>query len=140
MEFLKELTNLKSLVLHDFKYVDYAMGNICCSKKLRHLDISISDRNREVDGNCYQNPSKTLAYIVDNLPCLQSLDISCTNLAGTGVAQYEYFNGVCSDIGGLFSRAERPLQFLGLYKTDHSACKRHHIPAKSVSCFHFDRY
>lgn len=33
----------------------------------------------------YQNENEALAYIVTNLPNLESLDISGTNLAGTGI-------------------------------------------------------
>lgn len=38
-----------------------------------------------------------------------------------------------SDIAGLSSRADNPLEFLGLYGTDHKACYRHDIPASLVS-------
>lgn len=78
---------------------------------------------------------QTLAEIVDQLPLLTHLDISGTNLAGTGVAQFkaqEEFRS--SDIPGLVGRANNPLQFLGLYNTAHSACRRHDIPAIHVNC------
>lgn len=75
-----------------------------------------------------------LANLVESLPLLTHLDISGTNLAGTGVAQFEAKEKLkSSDIPGLVSRANRPLQFLGLYNTAHSACRRHDIPALSVS-------
>lgn len=74
--------------------------------------------------------------IVENLPLLTHLDISGTNLAGTGVAQFEAKEKVkSSDIPGLVSRANNPLHFLGLYNTAHSACRRHDIPAIKVSLF-----
>jgi len=38
-----------------------------------------------------------------------------------------------TDIPGLASRTQRPLQFLGLYHTAHWACKRHDIPALEVA-------
>lgn len=38
-----------------------------------------------------------------------------------------------SDIPGLSKRMKKPLEFLGLYGTLHSACQRHDIPAKVVS-------
>lgn len=67
---------------------------------------------------------------MESLPNLQHLDISGTNLAGTGVAQSPTDGNVkSSDIPGLVSRANRPLQFLGLHNTQHSACRRHDIPA-----------
>ena len=72
--------------------------------------------------------------LVHNLPLLTHLDISGTNLAGTGVAQREANeNYLSSDIPGLSSRVEFPLKFLGLYDTAHSACRRHDIPALTVS-------
>lgn len=72
--------------------------------------------------------------IVESLPLLTHLDISGTNLAGTGVAQFGAQEKVkSSDIPGLVSRANNPLQFLGLYNTAHSACRRHDIPALRVN-------
>lgn len=38
-----------------------------------------------------------------------------------------------SDIPGLNSRISNKLEFLGLYGTQYSACRRHDIPAKQVS-------
>lgn len=49
-------------------------------KYFRHLDISQSSEKMGM----YQNENDTLEYIVVNLPNLESLDISGTNLAGTG--------------------------------------------------------
>lgn len=79
-----------------------------------------------------------MAQIVESLPELTHLDISGTNLAGNGVAQFEAKEQVRSDIPGLVSRANRPLEFLGLYNTAHSACRRHDIPAHNVSNTHFN--
>lgn len=77
---------------------------------------------------------QSLTMIVESLPLLTHLDISGTNLAGTGVAQFGAQEKVkSSDIPGLVSRANNPLQFLGLYNTAHSACRRHDIPALRVS-------
>lgn len=76
---------------------------------------------------------QTLATIVESLPDLTHLDISGTNLAGNGVAQFEAKEQIrSSDIPGLVSRANKPLEFLGLYYTAHSACRRHDIPAHNV--------
>jgi Zyg-11 protein homolog len=75
-----------------------------------------------------------LGDLVDSLVHLTHLDLSGTNLAGTGVAQHKANENIkSSDIPGLISRANRPLQFLGLYHTTHSACRRHDIPAITVS-------
>lgn len=72
--------------------------------------------------------------MVECLPLLTHLDISGTNLAGTGVAQKKANdNYLSSDIPGLTSRVEMPLKFLGLYDTAHSACRRHDIPALTVN-------
>lgn len=58
-------------------------------------------------------------------------------MAGTGVAQFEAKEKVrSSDIPGLVGRANNPLQFLGLYNTAHSACRRHDIPAIHVRFIH----
>lgn len=73
-----------------------------------------------------------LATLVESLPLVTHLDISGTNLAGRGVAKKES-SGKSSDIPGLVSRVDRPLEFLGLYNTAHSACRRHDIPALTVS-------
>lgn len=81
---------------------------------------------------------QTLASIVESLPALTHLDISGTNLAGNGVAQFEAKEQIrSSDIPGLVSRANNPLEFLGLYNTAHSACRRHDIPARHVSAMAF---
>lgn len=53
------------------------------------------------------------------------------------MAQFEAKEQVRSDIPGLVSRANRPLEFLGLYNTAHSACRRHDIPARHVRPFTF---
>ena len=129
----------------------------------RHLDIS---NHQET---IYVEPNKILARIVENLPSLESLDISGTNLAGTG--SYESASSADSgtrpspspprglseglndpspasplaaaaasecDIPGLLSRVNRPLEFLGLYKTSHEASMRTHLPAiKVLSCLPF---
>lgn len=71
--------------------------------------------------------------IVEKLPLLTHLDISGTNLAGTGVATSSSTEVTRrSDIPGLVSRTGNPLQFLGLYNTAHSACRRYDIPALRV--------
>lgn len=53
----------------------------------RHLDISqssdIRGRSNEKNG-IYERPNQTLATLVESLPYLKCLDISGTNLAGTG--------------------------------------------------------
>ncbi|XP_046664113.1 protein zer-1 homolog [Homalodisca vitripennis] len=127
--FLTLLTNLTYLVLHNVAKVQEGLPSILQLVHLRHLDISqSSDKLRT-----FRNENYTLAEIVRCLPNLVSLDISGTNLAGTGVAETKNESGMVSDIPGLNSRVLNPLQFLGLYGTQHGACRRHDIPAKEIS-------
>ncbi|KAJ0183881.1 hypothetical protein K1T71_000304 [Dendrolimus kikuchii] len=135
---LDRVKNLRSLVLHGVHWskdmIEWITGLHC----LRHLDLSQSnDRQGK-----YFNPNEVLSEIVLNLTELESLDISGTNLAGSGAAAVstvqEGTSGnvetqVCCDIPGLVTRVNRPLEFLGLYGTHHGACKRHDIPAKMIS-------
>lgn len=86
--------------------------------------------SRKEDGDV----NVSLRSLVQSLPLLMSLDISGTNLAGTG--KYDDSTGadiVRCDIPGLVSRVDNPLDFLGLYKTEHEASLRAHIPAKEIS-------
>ena len=94
---------------------------------LRHLDISQYEKKLGI----YDHPNQCLKSLVTSLPDLTSLDISGTNLAGTG--SYEDQRVVKCDIPGLVSRVDNPLEFLGLYKTEHEASMRAHIPAKEIS-------
>ena len=135
---LNDLHNLRALVLHGVHWTKDIISWISSLTTLRHLDISqSSDRHGK-----YINPNEVLSKIVTSLPELESLDISGTNLAGTGAAVVSIVNEgtpdsmemeVRCDIPGLISRVNRPLEFLGLYGTHHGACKRHDIPAKIVS-------
>lgn len=51
----------------------------------RHLDISQSSEKLRI----FRHENQILARIVENLPNLESLDISGTNLAGTGNCLYK---------------------------------------------------
>lgn len=129
--FLTQLPNLTSLILYNVDGLQEAIPYICQLTKLRHLDIS---QSKERSGK-YRNENLVLATIVERLPYLVSLDISGTNLAGTGVAEISPGKNrivPASDIPGLSSRVQNPFQFLGLYGTSHGACQRHDIPAKMV--------
>ncbi|XP_053624950.1 protein zer-1 homolog [Plodia interpunctella] len=134
---LTELKNLKSLVLHSVHWSKAIVIDwISSLSSLRHLDISQSnDRHGK-----YFYPNDVLSKLVTSLPLLESLDISGTNLAGSGAAAVVAAakNSALNiqercDIPGLVSRVNRPLEFLGLYGTLHGACKRHDIPAKVIS-------
>lgn len=135
---LTELQNLKSLVLHSVHLSKDIIEWISSLHSLRHLDISQSNERHAK----YYNPNEVLSKLIASLPELESLDISGTNLAGTGAAAVSTINEATSssldspircDIPGLISRVNSPLEFLGLYGTHHGACKRHDIPAKVVS-------
>lgn len=123
----KHLINLRSLVLYNVDNIDLMVPAICKLKNLTHLDVSQSrDDHRK-----FPKPTAMLTTLVENLSHLTSLDISGTNLAGTGVAETDKARG--SDIPGLVSRVHNPFHFLGLYDTLHDACLRHDIPAKLIA-------
>ncbi|XP_065343212.1 protein zer-1 homolog [Cloeon dipterum] len=133
LDYLDEMQCLMSLVLYNVQGVQSMIPAICSIKSLRHLDISQAN---EKHGK-FLDENQALLLLIQNLPNLESLDISGTNLAGTGAAvmhegPVNSDSGV-SDIPGLKSRAFRPLEFLGLYGTMHGACHRHDIPAKRIS-------
>nr|CAD7397256.1 unnamed protein product [Timema cristinae] len=136
LSYLCELPNLTSLVLHNVVGLQNALASLCNQKNLRHLDISqVVDKQ-----GVYRCENHTLAMLVENLPCLVSLDISGTNLAGTGVALHspasksgDKESVARTDIPGLSSRVNNPFDFLGLYGTHHGACRRHDIPAKRIA-------
>ena len=96
------------------------------------MDISHSDEKLGI----YTEPNRTLAALVESLPNLTSLDISGTNLGGTGVFEAtkdcDHETMRACDIPGLISRVANPLEFLGLYKACHEACCRKQIPALKV--------
>lgn len=127
---LIDLPNLKALILFNVWPLDHEFPTLCKLKSLQTLDLSVSRAN--VDGN-YLTPNKLLSNLVESLPNLRHLDISGTNLAGDGVAMKTNNTASSSDIPGLVSRADNPLEFLGLYYTAHSACKWHDIPAIRIA-------
>lgn len=136
-EFFQYLPRLISLVMHNVVGLETAVKAIGQLSNLRHLDISQSE---EKSGS-YDDPNGLLSSLVESLPELRSLDISGTNLAGSGIVDGDYRAAAAaagakmpqSDIPGLSSRVATPLDFIGLYKTSHEACTRAHIPAKEIS-------
>lgn len=129
LSYITHLENLTSLTLYNVRDVPLTIFYVCKLKNLRHLDLSqpvAKEHPRK-----YQCADYYLSLIVTSLPNLVSLDISGSNLAGTGPVGMAK-EGI-SDIPGLVSRASNPLHFLGLFYTSHAACTRHHIPAKVVS-------
>lgn len=132
LEQLKALPNLQTLILFNVWPLEQEFPVLCQLRGLRKLDLSIARANTN---GTYEHPNRILSELVENLPNLTDLDISGTNLAGNGVAQHtkdkdQNLRG--SDIPGLISRANKPLQFLGLYNAAHSACRRFDIPALMV--------
>ncbi|KAI5735659.1 hypothetical protein M8J77_021082 [Diaphorina citri] len=138
LSFLAEFKDtLVSLVLFNVSIVKDNLDHICSLPLLRRLDISVSSDYPDY-GNYSPNPNDMLSYIIFKLPHLVSLDISGTNLAGRGVAEFSSKGSpdvpyVTTDIPGLASRVDRPLEFLGLYGTKHGASHRHDIPALRVA-------
>uniref|UniRef100_T1GPQ1 Uncharacterized protein n=1 Tax=Megaselia scalaris TaxID=36166 RepID=T1GPQ1_MEGSC len=143
LESLTELPNLQTLILFSVWPISNHLPTICKIKTLHTLDISIV--NQATGQGTYDQPDQKLEMLVLNLPNLTHLDISGTNLAGNGVARKvttpeeksksigSNFCVLSSDIPGLASRSQTPLQFLGLYQTEHYACKRHDIPAVEIA-------
>ncbi|XP_077302367.1 protein zer-1 homolog [Arctopsyche grandis] len=127
---IERLKNLTSLILYNVWWVEDNINLICSLTKLQHLDVS---QHKESFGH-FSHPNEKLTSLVESLLHLKSLDISGTNLAGTGgAAACDKRDSVQCDIPGLASRVNNPLNFLGLYGTAHAACCRHDIPAIKIS-------
>ncbi len=76
LESLTQLPQLQTLILFNVWPLDREIKTICKLKNLRTLDISLS----KLMMPSYKDPDKTLDTIVSNLPMLEFLDISGTNL------------------------------------------------------------
>lgn len=76
LESLVLLPNLKTLILFNVWPLEREVPTICQLKQLQMLDISLSKPMMP----SYTAPNKTLEMIVLNLPLLEHLDISGTNL------------------------------------------------------------
>ncbi|VVD02799.1 unnamed protein product [Leptidea sinapis] len=124
---IKRLHSLDTLILFNVQPCKDIIEWICQMRTLKKLDLSHSNES----SGAYVNPNDVLSRLVTSLPHLTHLDISGTNLAGSGASVIDGGN-VC-DIPGLVTRVKRPLEFLGLYKTSQSACTRHDIPAREIS-------
>jgi len=136
LQFLLNCPNLVSLILYNVREVKYSLHTLCKLEKLEHLDISQIDRfNMSQDDDEFEQPTKYLEELVNNLPHLKSLDISGTNLAADYSVVGGRLDGTLCDIPGLCSRIGNPLEFLGLYKslTPDDASRREHIPALVIS-------
>ena len=89
------LPELVSLTLHNVQEVEFSLVALCKLSKLQHLDISQCNESR----GQFQHPGVFMETLVTSLPRIRSLDISGTNLAGTGAEE----SARC-DIIGLSSR------------------------------------
>jgi Zyg-11 protein homolog len=76
LESLTYLPQLQTLILFNVWPLDREIKTICKLKGLRTLDISLSKSMMP----SYKDPDRTLDMIVSNLPYLEHLDISGTNL------------------------------------------------------------
>lgn len=76
LESLTYLPQLQTLILFNVWPLDREIRTICKLKNLSTLDISLSKSMMP----SYKDPDRTLDMIVSNLPMLEYLDISGTNL------------------------------------------------------------
>lgn len=127
LKWLLHCRNLVSLTLHNVRDVESSLSSLRLLSNIRHLDVSQCDDQR----GDFRDPTHFLESIVESLTHLTSLDISGTNLGG--LSGERGGDGVLCDIAGLAGRIDSPLEFLGLYKSQHDACTRQHIPAKTIS-------
>jgi len=127
-QWLLHCRKLTSLTLHNVQEVETSLPALCQLQHLQHLDIS---QCRESLGH-FKQPTTFLHTLVTSIHSILSLDISGTNLGGAGGDRVDK-EGLFCDIPGLVERINQPLEFLGLYKTQHEASGRQYIPAKSIS-------
>ncbi|XP_023341040.1 protein zer-1 homolog [Eurytemora carolleeae] len=120
---------LVSLNLHNVKNLQSSLHCLTQLTRLQHLDVSQCKDSR----GQFKEPVVFLKTLVESLPQLTSLDISGTNLSSLTTHPVP---GKLCDIAGLVSRVDKPLNFLGLYKTLDDASSRLHIPARSITGDH----
>ncbi|CAG0881235.1 unnamed protein product [Cyprideis torosa] len=132
---ITRLPHLTHLVLFDVKMTTGMFSQLfSLNKNLRYLDLSCD----KLAPQTYTLADTLLFELVTQLPNLEHLDVSGTNLAGTGsfsntsIPPPKPGEPKC-DIVGLTPRAERPLKFLGLYGCQFDACRRLHIPAQKIT-------
>ena len=77
--------------------MEFSLKALCKLSKLQHLDISQCNESR----GQFRLPGAFMESLVTSLPRLRSLDISGTNLAGSGGGAEDQVN---CDISGLASR------------------------------------
>lgn len=134
---LNTIPNLLTLILYNVHWLKDVFTWIMNLTKLRYLDVCQCDERH----GKFTMASQVMEKLISKLPHLEYLDISGTNLAGTGSTVTPSSGNEITDtshqqrcdIPGMESRISNPLKFLGLYGTLHGASKRHDIPALKVS-------
>ena len=106
------LHNVQGRSLYEREYVKYAIFNtvisdvedslhtLCKLVDLQHLDISQCNESR----GQFKSPVLFMERLVVSLPCLRSLDISGTNLAGAGGDRGTKEERLLCDIAGMETR------------------------------------
>ncbi|KAI1695590.1 zyg eleven-related protein 1 [Ditylenchus destructor] len=129
---LEKVPNLTTLILYDVQNLESCIPMISGLKNLRCLDLSQSNR---VTGQ-YSNPVTCLHTLVTELPNLEYLDISGTNLTSDISDDDHPCEGIDFDpsyIAGL-SFLSCPLKYLGIFNCDIERFEN--IPAEKICCDH----
>ncbi|KAI1699244.1 zyg eleven-related protein 1 [Ditylenchus destructor] len=129
LQVLENVPNLTTLILYDVQNLESSIPVISGLKNLRRLDLSQSER---MTGQ-YSQPVTCLHTLVTELPNLECLDISGTNLTAAASDDDRPYRGmglVASDIAGL-SFLRRPLKYLGIFNCD-NAPHFQNIPAVKI--------
>ncbi|KAI1704299.1 zyg eleven-related protein 1 [Ditylenchus destructor] len=129
LQVLENVPNLTTLILYDVQNLESSIPVISGLKNLRRLDLSQSER---MTGQ-YSQPVTCLHTLVTELPNLECLDISGTNLTSAASDDDRPYRGmglVASDIAGL-SFLRRPLKYLGIFNCD-NAPHFQNIPALKI--------
>jgi len=140
MDCLGEMWSLTSLILYDvpINNIQGAFEIISKLHNLRSLDLS---QSRDAPVN-YSEPEKNLTQLVSQLPYLQKLDLSGTNLAGfdkPAPVSHKPSDQCRMDVMEEGKRCSIPglegrqLDFLGLLGCSHNACRRECLPATNVT-------
>ncbi|XP_067139951.1 protein zer-1 homolog isoform X3 [Centruroides vittatus] len=126
--------SLRRLVVHGLEIPmekDYFPLLLKPLQLLIHLDLSSC---RQLGDLYYLISHRHLASLVlYNVPHLQDAITSICQIKTLSPATEDPVEVPLTDIPGLKSRVNCPLEFLGLFNTAHEACYRHHIPSKRIA-------
>ncbi|KAI1694833.1 zyg eleven-related protein 1 [Ditylenchus destructor] len=130
---LEKVSKLTTLILYDVQNLESCIPMISGLKNLRCLDLSQSEHTT----GHYLKPVTCLHTLVIDLPNLECLDISGTNLTSDisdddrpREMEIEF---VSSYIAGL-SFLIRRLKYLGIFNCDPNRWKSKYIPAEKICC------